>query len=85
MYVLLSSDSDLHFFGQLIAKAGFRARIASAFSILVESMTIYELTPIETEETTSLSEGVEAENFESCEADFASRQDAQADSNRVRA
>jgi release factor glutamine methyltransferase len=85
MYVLLSSDSDLHFFGQLIAKAGFRARIATAFSILVESMTIYELTPMQTEGTTSLSECAEAENFENFEADFASRQDARADSNRVRA
>jgi release factor glutamine methyltransferase len=85
MYVLLSSDSDLHFFGKLIAKAGFRARIATAFSILVESMTIYELTPMQTEGTTSLSEGAEAENFENFEADFASRQDARADSNRVRA
>ena len=85
MYVLLSSDSDLHFFGQLIAKAGFRARIATAFSILVESMTIYELTPMQTEGMTSLSEGVEAENFENCGAGFASRQHARADSNRVRA
>ena len=85
MYVLLSSDSDLHFFGQLIAKAGFRARIATAFSILVESMTIYELTPMQTEGTTSLSEGVGADNFENCGADFASRQHAPADSNRVRA
>ena len=47
MYVLLSSDSDLHFFGQLIARAGFRARIATAFSILVESMIIYEFTSAE--------------------------------------
>ena len=36
MYVLLSSDSDLHFLGQLIASAGFRARIAAAFSIMIE-------------------------------------------------
>ena len=49
MYVLLSSDSDLHFLGQLIAKAGFRARIATAFSIVIESMIIYELTPLEVE------------------------------------
>src|ERR1700734_643907 len=53
MYVLLSSDSDLHFFGQLIAKAGFRARIGTAFSILVESMIIYQLTPMELGEATS--------------------------------
>ena len=57
MYVLLSSDSDLHFFGQLIAKAGFRARIATAFSILVESMIIYELTPMELGEATSSNDG----------------------------
>jgi len=43
MYVLLSSDSDLHFLGQLIARAGFRARMATAFSIMIESMIIYEL------------------------------------------
>ena len=47
MYVLLSSDSDLHFLGQLIARAGFRARMATAFSIMIESMIIYELTPLE--------------------------------------
>jgi release factor glutamine methyltransferase len=47
MYVLLSSDSDLHFLGKLIAKAGFRARIATGFSIMIESMIIYELTPLE--------------------------------------
>jgi release factor glutamine methyltransferase len=47
MYVLLSSDSDLHFLGRLIARAGFRARIATAFSIIIESMIIYELTPLE--------------------------------------
>jgi release factor glutamine methyltransferase len=47
MYVLLSSDSDLHFLGKLIAKAGFRARIATSFSIMIESMIIYELTPLE--------------------------------------
>jgi release factor glutamine methyltransferase len=46
MYVLLSSDSDLHFLGQLIARAGFRARMATAFSIMIESMIIYELTPL---------------------------------------
>ena len=46
MYILLSSDSDLHFLGQLIARAGFRARMATAFSIMIESMIIYELTPL---------------------------------------
>jgi release factor glutamine methyltransferase len=85
MYVLLSSDSDLHFFGQLVAKAGFRARIATAFSILVESMIIYELTPMQTEATASSSAGVEAENFEKCEAGFVGSQDARVDGNRVQA
>jgi release factor glutamine methyltransferase len=45
MYVLLSSDSDLYFLGNLIAKARFRARVVSALSILIESMIIYELVP----------------------------------------
>jgi release factor glutamine methyltransferase len=85
MYVLLSSDSDLHFFGELIAKAGFSARIATAFSILIESMIIYELTPVQAEGTVPFGEGLEPENFENREADFANRQDARADSNRVRA
>src|SRR6202789_1345232 len=53
MYVLLSSDSDLHFLGQLIAKAGFRARIATAFSIVIESMIIYELVPVESSVATA--------------------------------
>jgi hypothetical protein len=85
MYVLLSSDSDLHFFGQLIAKAGFRARTATALSILVESMIIYELTPVETGAAASSSEALEAENFENREADFVGRQDARVDLNRVQA
>ena len=45
MYVLLSSDSDLHFLGGLIAKAGFRARFVTALSIMIHSMIIYELVP----------------------------------------
>ena len=45
MYVLLSSDSDLHFLGDLIAKAGFRARFVTALSIVIESLVIYELVP----------------------------------------
>lgn len=45
MYVLLSSDSDLHFLGGLIAKAGFRARLVTAASMLIESFLIYELVP----------------------------------------
>src|SRR5436190_7151633 len=36
MYVLLSSDSDLQLFGQLIARAGFRARLATNRSIYIE-------------------------------------------------
>jgi release factor glutamine methyltransferase len=47
MYVLLSSDSDLYFLGKLIAKSGFRARIATSFSIMIETMIIYQLTPEE--------------------------------------
>lgn len=46
MYVLLSSDCDLKLLGELIAKAGFRARIVTKWSILVEVMIIYELTPV---------------------------------------
>jgi release factor glutamine methyltransferase len=55
MYVLLSSDSDLHFLGKLIARAGFRARIATSFSIMIESMIIYELTPLEPNAATASS------------------------------
>jgi release factor glutamine methyltransferase len=84
MYVLLSSDSDLHFFGQLIAKAGFRARIATAFSILVESMIIYELTPMETGAVASSSEGSADESWDRGE-DVVDRQDARVDRTRVRA
>jgi release factor glutamine methyltransferase len=43
MYVLLSSDSDRELFGQLIARAHFRARLAAERSILIESLLIYEL------------------------------------------
>src|SRR3984957_17654489 len=86
MYVLLSSDSDLQFFGQLIAKAGFRARIATAFSILVESMIIYELTPMELGGATSFNVVSAADKFEDREVDdFVSRQDARVDGDRVRA
>jgi methylase of polypeptide subunit release factors len=63
MYVLLSSDSDLHFLGQLIASAGFRARIAAAFSIMIESMIIYELTPHEPGAATAASVGEGADDF----------------------
>jgi release factor glutamine methyltransferase len=84
MYVLLSSDSDLHFFGQLIAKAGFRARIATAFSILVESMIIYELTSIQTGSVVSYSERPAAVSLVRA-ADVVGRQDARVDRTRVRA
>lgn len=43
MYVLLSSDSDLHLLGRLIAKAGFKARLVGERSILIEALIIYEL------------------------------------------
>ncbi len=63
MYVLLSSDSDLHFLGQLIASAGFRARIAAAFSIVIESMIIYELIPHEPGAATAACVGEGADDF----------------------
>jgi release factor glutamine methyltransferase len=62
MYVLLSSDSDLHFLGKLIAKAGFRARIATSFSIMIESMIIYELTPLESCAAAAAGVGRDADN-----------------------
>src|SRR5580700_1512505 len=75
MYVLLSSDSDLHFLGKLIAKAGFRARIAAEFSIMIESMIIYELTPLEPGVATDSTIGSDAENFEDRNVDnFVGRQ-----------
>jgi 23S rRNA G2069 N7-methylase RlmK/C1962 C5-methylase RlmI len=43
LYVMVSSDSDLDLFGTLIGKAGFRARLAHEYSILIESFIIYEL------------------------------------------
>jgi release factor glutamine methyltransferase len=44
LYVMVSSDSDLDLFGKLIDKAGFRAKLAHEYSILIESFIIYELT-----------------------------------------
>jgi release factor glutamine methyltransferase len=86
MYVLLSSDSDLHFLGQLIAEAGFRARIATAFSIVIESMIIYELTPLAAAAPTYSDIGSEAEKFEDRKEDkFVTRQNARIDRDRVRA
>jgi release factor glutamine methyltransferase len=78
MYVLLSSDSDLHFLGKLIAKAGFRARIATSFSIMIESMTIYELTPLEPDAATAPDISLDLDNF-------AGHQDAKDDRDRVQA
>jgi methylase of polypeptide subunit release factors len=43
VYVMVSSDSDLDLFGRLIDKAGFRARLAHEYSIVIESLIIYEL------------------------------------------
>ena len=86
MYVLLSSDSDLHFLGKLIAKAGFRARIATSFSIMIESMIIYELTPLEAAAGTDSTIGSDVETSEDRKADtFMGRQDARADRDRIRA
>jgi methylase of polypeptide subunit release factors len=45
VYVMLSSDSDLDLMGKLIASAGFSARLAREYSILIESLIIYELIP----------------------------------------
>ena len=86
MYVILSSDSDLHFLGKLIAKAGFRARIATSFSIMIESMIIYELTPLEAAVAADSAIGSDAENFEDRNVDnFVGRQNARVDRDRVRA
>jgi methylase of polypeptide subunit release factors len=86
MYVLLSSDSDLHFLGKLIAKARFRARIATSFSIMIESMIIYELTPLEAGAGMDSTIGSDVEPLEDRKADnFMGRQDARADRDRVRA
>ncbi len=43
VYLLLSSDSDLGLLGQLIAEAGFRARLIDERSIFIESFILYEL------------------------------------------
>ena len=40
---MLSSDSDLDLLGRLIAKAGFRARLAFERSFYIKSMILYEL------------------------------------------
>ena len=43
VYLLVSSDTDLALFGELIARAGFRARETARRSILIEALIIYEL------------------------------------------
>ena len=84
MYVLLSSDSDLHFLGKLIAKAGFRARKATAFSIMIESMIIYELTPLGPDAPTASSIGLGADHFVPHQgASFVPHQGARDDRDRV--
>jgi release factor glutamine methyltransferase len=43
MYLLLSSDSDLHLFGTLIEQAGFTSAVVARRSIWVETFILYEL------------------------------------------
>ena len=43
-YVMVSSDSDLDLFGMRIQQAGFHAKVAKEYSILIESFILYELT-----------------------------------------
>jgi methylase of polypeptide subunit release factors len=43
VYLLVSSDSDLDLFDELIVKANFTARAVAERSILIESLIIYEL------------------------------------------
>jgi release factor glutamine methyltransferase len=43
MYVMVSSDSDLDLFSELIAQEGFHARQVHEHSLYIESMIIYEL------------------------------------------
>jgi methylase of polypeptide subunit release factors len=43
IYVMVSSDSDLALFAQLIERAGLRARLVREHSIFIESLIIYEL------------------------------------------
>jgi release factor glutamine methyltransferase len=44
VYVMVSSDSDLDLFGMRIQQAGFQAKVAKEYSILIESFILYELT-----------------------------------------
>jgi release factor glutamine methyltransferase len=43
IYLVLSSHSDLDYFGALFGRAGFRARLVAKRWIVVESLLIYEL------------------------------------------
>jgi release factor glutamine methyltransferase len=43
LYIMLSSDSDLDLFANLIDRTGFHIRLAHERSILIESLIIYEL------------------------------------------
>ena len=45
LYLMVSSDTDLDLFSSLIEKAGFRARQVAEYSLVVESLIIYELLP----------------------------------------
>jgi len=45
VYLMLSSDSDLELFASLIAKAGFTQSKLKEYSLVVESLIIYELLP----------------------------------------
>src|SRR5436309_1863931 len=45
IYVMVSSDTDLDLFGKMIDKAGFSAREVREYSLVVESLIIYELLP----------------------------------------
>jgi hypothetical protein len=42
---MVSSDTDLDLFGKMIDKAGFNAREVREYSLVVESLIIYELLP----------------------------------------
>ncbi len=44
MYLMISSHSDLDFYGRQIARAGFRAKLAMVHPIYFESFLLYELT-----------------------------------------
>ena len=47
LYVMVSSDSDLDLFSTLIDRAGFLARLVREHSLIIESLIIYELLPLE--------------------------------------